>query len=1224
MKTLILLLAVIPLLEGAHIDLSAFPFGTTLRLDESSGEPIYQVFWDFDAETETSQFAVRARTAGWVGFGLSPDGGMIGSDVVIGWVDGANVFFHDRYADAQAPPPIDASQDWTLVAGEEEDGYTILQFTRPWITCDDRDRNIEANTARVVYSWNTVDPADANSVMYHGFTQRGSASINLLGGQRETVPDPVDVESFTIAVTDVVIPDDVDTTYWCYATQLPQEVRDTQRYVTRFSPKITSNSFNFVHHMLVYLCELDAADIETQGICFSGDVGGSVNECTSSQLIAAWAVGGEDFVYPENVAFPIGGPGNQFGIVLEMHYDNPGLTSGVLDSSGIEFFYTSTPRQDDAGILFLGHTVVYTMVIPPNAADYSILGVCSPTCTAEYFPEEGIHIFANMLHTHLVGHGLVVQHIRENEQCNMTEELRPIDENLQYDFNYQQITHLEETTVLPGDTILLKCLYTTTGVRSVPTFGGLATTDEMCLSFLVYYPRTNLTVCDSRPTATAYNSFITNYLTPEEQMLFIGFDGSEGQFRDVLGQIDWTDQKVQGLESSLQNTLVGERCVDEDGQEFNQEVPYPDIQCEYQSADVCTGFEPTPCCERGTTPTTDATGATTMATTVATPATDPIDLSGYPFSSVLRVDGSGETLYELFWDFDREAETITFAVRARTTGWVGFGLSPNGGMIGSDVIIGWVTENSVFFHDRYADDQVLPPIDQSQDWSLLRGQEVDGHTVLEFTRSWVTCDNRDRDIADNTARVVYSWHSNDPADADSAMYHTQTQRGAVSLNLLGGQRELPPDPSDLQSFTVAVNNVNIPADDTTYWCAATQLPLEVQEQERYITRFSPRITDNDFELVHHMLIFICDLDETDVGRQGICFSGGLGDRIDECTSSQLIGAWAVGGEDFVYPENVAFPIGGPGSQRHLVIEMHYDNPDLRNDIVDSSGIEFFYTSGRREHDAGIMNVGHFVQNIMVIPPNAANYTIIGQCSPECTSEYLPNEGIKVFANILHTHLVGTGLTLQRIRQNQQCDMTEELRPIDKNLQYDFDYQQFTYFSEEITVLPGDTLLLNCFYTTTGERDGVTLGGLATTDEMCLSFLVYYPRTGLTVCQSTPILEAFGPFVTNFVPENVSLLSDGSTGGIRNALNQLEWTNDQVQGLEQTLVNGPLATFCVGDNGFSSQEMNSHPDIQCGYQAPDPCNPSNTPVDCCDRGGAPTLAANVLFVVTLFAVACVLF
>ena len=51
----------------------------------------------------------------------------------------------DRYADAQALPPVDASQDWTLVDGEEEDGYTILRFTRPWVTCDDRDRDIEVS-----------------------------------------------------------------------------------------------------------------------------------------------------------------------------------------------------------------------------------------------------------------------------------------------------------------------------------------------------------------------------------------------------------------------------------------------------------------------------------------------------------------------------------------------------------------------------------------------------------------------------------------------------------------------------------------------------------------------------------------------------------------------------------------------------------------------------------------------------------------------------------------------------------------------------------------------------------------------------------------------------------------------------------------------------------------------------------------------------------------------
>ena len=44
--------------------------------------------------------------------------------------------------------------------------------------------------------------------------------------------------------------------------------------------------------------------------------------------------------------------------------------------------------------------------------------------------------------------------------------------------------------------------------------------------------------------------------------------------------------------------------------------------------------------------------------------------------------------YVLFWKFDEE--TITFEVHGKTTGWVGFGLSPNGGMAGSDMVIGWI------------------------------------------------------------------------------------------------------------------------------------------------------------------------------------------------------------------------------------------------------------------------------------------------------------------------------------------------------------------------------------------------------------------------------------------------------------------------------------------------------------------------------------------------------
>ena len=58
--------------------------------------------------------------------------------------------------------------------------------------------------------------------------------------------------------------------------------------------------------------------------------------------------------------------------------------------------------------------------------------------------------------------------------------------------------------------------------------------------------------------------------------------------------------------------------------------------------------------------------------------------STYPFSLNLHDD------YTLYWTFDNDAQNITFAVRVRTTGWVGFGLSPNGQMPQSDVVIGWV------------------------------------------------------------------------------------------------------------------------------------------------------------------------------------------------------------------------------------------------------------------------------------------------------------------------------------------------------------------------------------------------------------------------------------------------------------------------------------------------------------------------------------------------------
>ena len=48
-------------------------------------------------------------------------------------------------------PIIDSQQDWYLINGEEEGGYTTLEFTRHFTTCDDNDLEIKVFYSKEVY-----------------------------------------------------------------------------------------------------------------------------------------------------------------------------------------------------------------------------------------------------------------------------------------------------------------------------------------------------------------------------------------------------------------------------------------------------------------------------------------------------------------------------------------------------------------------------------------------------------------------------------------------------------------------------------------------------------------------------------------------------------------------------------------------------------------------------------------------------------------------------------------------------------------------------------------------------------------------------------------------------------------------------------------------------------------------------------------------------------------
>ncbi len=63
------------------------------------------------------------------------------------------------------------------------------------------------------------------------------------------------------------------------------------------------------------------------------------------------------------------------------------------------------------------------------------------------------------------------------------------------------------------------------------------------------------------------------------------------------------------------------------------------------------------------------------------------------YTHSLVVDDDIPEQYQLFWKLVDNDEFIQFEMHCKTTGWVGFGLSPNGDMPGADITIGWVDTN---------------------------------------------------------------------------------------------------------------------------------------------------------------------------------------------------------------------------------------------------------------------------------------------------------------------------------------------------------------------------------------------------------------------------------------------------------------------------------------------------------------------------------------------------
>ena len=86
-------------------------------------------------------------------------------------------------------------------------------------------------------------------------------------------------------------------------------------------------------------------------------------------------------------------------------------------------------------------------------------------------------------------------------------------------------------------------------------------------------------------------------------------------------------------------------------------------------------------------------------------------------------------VYILYWNYTDT--DITFEVHVRATGWIGFGISPNGNMGNSNVIIAWLDSNgTVNFTDRNTQaGLVTPSINTDQLWVPLLTKSQDGYII---------------------------------------------------------------------------------------------------------------------------------------------------------------------------------------------------------------------------------------------------------------------------------------------------------------------------------------------------------------------------------------------------------------------------------------------------------------------------------------------------------------
>lgn len=286
-----------------------------------------------------------------------------------------------------------------------------------------------------------------------------------------------------------------------------------------------------------------------------------------------------------------------------------------------------------------------------------------------------------------------------------------------------------------------------------------------------------------------------------------------------------------------------------------------------------------------------------------------------------------------------------------------------------------------------------------------------------------------------------------------------------------------------------------------------------KKQTKYLfsvtIQFQPLVDPARVHQVHHILIRLCDYTfKGAAANQSTkpydCLSKAPEDtEIRDGAANCLIYilyAWGNGGSANFMRKDVGIRLTPQDSGRYFILETHYNNPALRKHMLDSSGVRVLLMDQPvlRSQEAAEFWVGSYFGPGVIIPSEQTTFTVPSVCTPECTRKFVPKGGVTAFSVLLHSHLAGRSLALRHFRFLNTDGKEVELAPIAADPGYDFNYQQWRPIN--VTILPGDRLVMECNYSTVG-RPTTVLGGESTHSEMCLSFVFTTPPIPFAECIS---------------------------------------------------------------------------------------------------------------------------